>query len=98
VAGFARNPRPASAEYATPSSLSRATEPVRCRSSARHSSAFEHITRTILLLRGQRIILDAELAALYGVTTKALNQATSATPSGFRRTFCSASTAPKLSR
>jgi hypothetical protein len=35
----------------------------------------EHITRTILLLRGQRVILDAELAALYGVTTKALNQA-----------------------
>jgi hypothetical protein len=35
----------------------------------------EHISRTILLLRGQRIILDAELAALYGITTKALNQA-----------------------
>jgi len=35
----------------------------------------ERITRTILLLRGQRVILDAELAALYGVTTKALNQA-----------------------
>jgi len=35
----------------------------------------EHITRTILLLRGQRVILDAELATLYGVTTKALNQA-----------------------
>lgn len=35
----------------------------------------EQITRTILILRGQRIILDAELAALYGVPTKALNQA-----------------------
>ena len=35
----------------------------------------EHISRTILLLRGQRVILDAGLAALYGVTTKALNQA-----------------------
>jgi ORF6N domain len=35
----------------------------------------EHITCTILLLRGQRVILDAKLAALYGVTTKALNQA-----------------------
>jgi hypothetical protein len=34
----------------------------------------EHITRTILLLRGQRVILDAELAALYGVTTKRLNE------------------------
>jgi hypothetical protein len=35
----------------------------------------EHITQTILLLRGQRVILDAELAALYDITTKALNQA-----------------------
>ena len=35
----------------------------------------EHITRTIVLLRGQRVILDAELATLYGVTTKALNRA-----------------------
>jgi hypothetical protein len=29
----------------------------------------------ILMLRGQRVILDADLAALYGVPTKALNQA-----------------------
>ncbi len=35
----------------------------------------EHISRSILLLRGQRVILDADLAALYGVPTKALNQA-----------------------
>jgi hypothetical protein len=35
----------------------------------------EHITRSILVLRGQRVILDAELAVLYGVPTKALNQA-----------------------
>jgi hypothetical protein len=35
----------------------------------------EGITRSILVLRGQRVLLDAELAALYGVTTKALNQA-----------------------
>lgn len=34
----------------------------------------EHIIRTILQLRGQRVILDAELAALYGVTTKRLNE------------------------
>jgi phage regulator Rha-like protein len=30
--------------------------------------------RTILILRGQRVILDAELAALYGVTAKRLNE------------------------
>lgn len=35
----------------------------------------EPITRAILLLRGHRVILDAELATLYGVPTKALNQA-----------------------
>ena len=34
----------------------------------------ERITQAILLLRGERVILDAELAALYGVTTKRLNE------------------------
>lgn len=34
----------------------------------------EHITRAILILRDQRVLLDAELAALYGVTTKRLNE------------------------
>ena len=34
----------------------------------------EHIARSILLLRGQRIILDRDLAAIYGVTTKRLNE------------------------
>ncbi|HEX5209248.1 MAG TPA: hypothetical protein VFW10_15830 [Steroidobacteraceae bacterium] len=27
----------------------------------------EHIARSILVLRGQKILLDAELAALYGL-------------------------------
>ena len=35
----------------------------------------ERITHSILILRGQRVLLDSELAALYDVTTKALNQA-----------------------
>jgi ORF6N domain len=34
----------------------------------------EEISRTIIVLRRQRIILDADLAALYGVTTKRLNE------------------------
>jgi hypothetical protein len=34
----------------------------------------EAITRTILVLRGHRVLLDAELAALYGVTTKRFNE------------------------
>jgi len=33
------------------------------------------IERTIYFIRGQRVILDADLARLYGVTTAAVNQA-----------------------
>ncbi len=35
----------------------------------------ERIERGIFVLRGQRVMLDADLAELYGVPTKALNQA-----------------------
>ena len=35
----------------------------------------EHITRSILAFRGHKVLLDSELAELYGVRTKALNQA-----------------------
>ncbi|KAF0126162.1 MAG: DNA-binding domain-containing protein [Elusimicrobia bacterium] len=35
----------------------------------------EIIESKILLLRGRKVILDRDLAALYGVQTKALNQA-----------------------
>lgn len=35
----------------------------------------EHLDRGILLIRGQRVMLDADLAALFGVSTRALNQA-----------------------
>jgi hypothetical protein len=42
--------------------------------SRRPGARVQRITSTILLLRGQRVILDAELAALYGVTTKRLNE------------------------
>ena len=34
----------------------------------------EGITHSILVLRGQRVLLDADLASLYGVTTKRLNE------------------------
>lgn len=34
----------------------------------------ERIERSILLLRGHKILLDVHLAALYGVTTKRLNE------------------------
>ena len=34
----------------------------------------ERIERTIVVLRGQKVMLDADLAALYGTTTKRLNE------------------------
>jgi hypothetical protein len=35
----------------------------------------ERIERPILVIRDQKVLLDADLAVLYGVSTKALNQA-----------------------
>jgi len=37
--------------------------------------AEEMVVRRILVLRGQKVMLDADLAELYGVETRALNQA-----------------------
>jgi hypothetical protein len=34
----------------------------------------ERIEQAILLIRGQKVMLDADLAAIYGVTTKRLNE------------------------
>ena len=34
----------------------------------------EHVERNILLIRGHRVMLDADLAILYGVPTKRLNE------------------------
>lgn len=34
----------------------------------------ERITQTIILLRGQKVMLDSDLAELYGVTTRRLNE------------------------
>jgi len=45
------------------------------------------IERRIHLIRGLRVILDADLAELYGVQTKALNQAVSRNPGRFPRDF-----------
>ena len=40
----------------------------------RKSIAPEQIARAILILRGQRVLQDSELAALHGVSTKRFNQ------------------------
>ena len=47
----------------------------------------ERITRGILLIRGQKVIIDADLAALYGVSTKALNQAIKRNKDRFPKDF-----------
>lgn len=36
--------------------------------------AIEHIAQSILMLRGERVLLDSDLATLYGVTTKRFNE------------------------
>ncbi len=47
----------------------------------------ERIGRRILLIRGQRVMLDADLAELYRVPTKALNQAVKRNPARFPSDF-----------
>ena len=47
----------------------------------------ERIERTIFLIRGQRVMLDQDLAALYGVVTKDLNKAVSRNLDRFPQDF-----------
>jgi len=49
--------------------------PLRKKTAARQLVPVEAIQRRILLLRGQKVMLDAHLAELYQVTTSALNKA-----------------------
>ena len=51
----------------------------------------------ILFLRHQRVILDADIAELYGVPVKVLNQRSSATESVFLR-ISSSSSRPKSTK
>ena len=46
----------------------------------------ERIENAILLIRGQKVLLDGDLAVLYGVATKVLNQAVQRNLSRFRQT------------
>ena len=47
----------------------------------------ELIERSILLIRGEKVMLDADLADIYGVSTKALNQAVKRNASRFPPDF-----------
>jgi len=49
----------------------------------------EGITLAILVLRGQKVLLDADLAALYDVTTARLNQQVRRNRKASRPTFSS---------
>ena len=54
----------------------------------------EHICRSILVLRGRRVILDRDLAAIYASPPGASMRPSSATSSAFRRTLCFGSPQP----
>lgn len=47
----------------------------------------ESVEHSILLIRGQKVILDRTLAKLYGVSTKVLNQAVKRNPERFPTDF-----------
>jgi len=47
----------------------------------------QRIERSILLIRGEKVMLDADLAILYGVETKALNRAVKRNLDRFPRDF-----------
>lgn len=49
--------------------------------------SLEKITAKVLIVRGQRVLVDSDLAELYGVSTKALNQAVKRNFSRFPEDF-----------
>ena len=49
----------------------------------------EEVAGRILLIRGQRVMIDADLAELYAVETRALNQAVRRNAARFPGTSCS---------
>lgn len=53
----------------------------------RGALASERISRAILVVRGRRVMLDRELAAIYGVSTGHLNEAVKRNPERFPADF-----------
>lgn len=47
----------------------------------------DRITRSILIIRGQRVLLDRDLAEIYGVTPKRLNEAVKRNKARFPEDF-----------
>jgi len=58
----------------------------------------ERIERAILLIRGQKVLLDRDLARLYGVPTKALKQAVQRSRRRFSDDFMFALTEEELAK
>ena len=56
----------------------------------------ERVERRILFIRGERVIVDSDLAELYGVTTKAFNQAVKRNLQRFPEDFMFQVTASEL--
>jgi hypothetical protein len=48
----------------------------------------DHIERAILVIRGRRVMLDADLASVDGVTTRRLNEQVKRSGTGFQQTSC----------
>jgi len=57
------------------------------RPATRHLSPSRTSRAAILILRGHRVLLDSELAALYGIETRVLNQAVKRNPERFPEDF-----------
>jgi ORF6N domain len=55
--------------------------------SAGAAAPVQGIERKILLVRGHKVLLDADLAAVYGVETRTLNQAVKRNPERFPPDF-----------
>ena len=53
----------------------------------------EHIGSRILVIRGHKVMLDADLAELYAVPTKRLNEQVKRNQDRFPRILCSGSPA-----
>src|SRR5436305_653143 len=48
----------------------------------------ENLAQLVFFIRGEKVMLDADLAALYGVRPKALNQAVKRNNARFPADFC----------
>lgn len=55
----------------------------------------EHITKSILVLRRQRVLLDRDLAEIYGVETRRLNEAIKRNSTRFAEDFMFQLTEPE---